>query len=105
MSNNISNEKILNLARYLSDINFPIWIRHVLVPGISDDIRHLNMLGNFLNELNNVEDFELLAYHTMGKYKWYELGLTYELERVRNANQDDIDRAMNIINSIRNRHL
>lgn len=101
----VSNEKILNLARYLSDINFPIWIRHVLVPGISDDIRHLNMLGNFLNELNNVEDFELLAYHTMGKYKWYELGLTYELERVRNANQDDIDRAMNIINSIRNRHL
>ena len=97
----VSNEKILKLAEYLSDINFPVWIRHVLIPGISDDIKHLNELGDFVNNLNNVEELEFLPYHTMGKYKWYAMGLPYELEHIRNANQDDIDRAMSIINSLK----
>ena len=97
----VSNERILSLTKFLSEIDFPIWIRHVLIPSVSDSLKHLNMLGNFLNELNNVKEFEFLPYHTMGKYKWYELGLTYELEHIRNANQDDIDRAMEIINSLK----
>ena len=76
------NKRTLKLAKYLSDINFPVWIRHVLVPGITDDLDHIIELGNFIKELNNVEKFEILPYHSMGKYKWEMLGCEYELENI-----------------------
>lgn len=96
----VTNKKTLDLARYLSDINKPVWIRHVLVPGITDDVSHLKLLSKFVNSLNNVEKFEFLPYHTLGVFKWERMGIPYELINVREATQEDINRAMNIFNNV-----
>ena len=96
----VTNKKALDLARYLSDINKPVWIRHVLVPGITDDVNHLKSLSKFVNSLNNVEKFEFLPYHTLGVFKWERMGIPYELINVREATQEDINRAMNIFNNV-----
>ena len=90
-----SNKNILEFARYLSDIKKPIWIRHVLVPERSDYDEYLERLQDFIETLDNVEKVEVLPYHTLGEYKWKELGYDYPLagidpptkERVENANR------------------
>ena len=90
-----TNQNILDLARYLSEIKKPVRIRHVLVPGRSDFDGDLQKLHAFIQTLHNVERVEVLPYHTLGAYKWKELGYEYPLEgveppsaeRIRNANQ------------------
>ena len=75
-----SNKTILECARYLSDIGKPVWIRHVLLPNLSDRDEDLIELGKFVKTLNNVERFEVLPYHNLGEFKWRELGRPYPLE-------------------------
>lgn len=90
-----TNSNILDMARYLSEINKPMWIRHVLVPGGSDNDEQLMRLDKFIKSLNNVDRVEVLPYHTLGTFKWEELGKEYPLagvnpptkERVENANK------------------
>ena len=77
-----SNESILDCARYLSEINKPVWIRHVLVPGVNDSDEYLIALRKFIDTLHNVEKVEILPYHTLGIFKWEELGLEYGLKDV-----------------------
>jgi len=92
-----SNEKELAFARYLSDNNIPIWIRQVIVPGVTDSKVDLLELKKFINSLKTVEKVELLPYHNLGEYKWNKLGLEYKLNGVRQANSDDIKRAKEIL--------
>lgn len=90
-----TNQNILDLARYLSEIEKPVWIRHVLVPERSDFDEDLQKLHEFIRTLHNVERVEVLPYHTLGSYKWKELGYEYPLEgidapgpeRIKNANR------------------
>lgn len=90
-----TNKNILDLARYLSDIKKPVWIRHVLVPERSDYDEYLIKLDEFIQSLDNVQKVEVLPYHTLGAYKWDELGYEYKLkgidppsvEKVENANK------------------
>ena len=91
-----SNKLELEFAKYINEKNKRIWIRQVLVPGITDKKEDLLKLKDFLKTIN-VEKFEFLPYHNLGKYKWEQLGLPYELEDVRVANQDDIKRAKEIM--------
>ncbi|MBR6504243.1 MAG: pyruvate formate lyase-activating protein [Clostridia bacterium] len=91
------NEKELAFARYLSDHNIPMWIRQVLVPGITDNEDDLKTLKTFINSLETVQKVEILPYHEMGKYKWEDLGYKYDLEAVRSANNDDVERAKKIL--------
>ena len=93
----VSNKKELEFANYLSSINKPMWIRQVLVPGYTDDESDLLKLKDFISGLENVDKIEILPYHDMGKYKWKELGLKYELDDVRVANDDDVKRAKKIL--------
>lgn len=92
-----SNKQELEFAKYVSEKNKRIWIRQVLVPGITDKKEDLLQLKKFLDSIN-VEKFEFLPYHKLGKYKWEKLGLSYELEDVRTANNDDVKRAKKIMN-------
>lgn len=73
------NDNILELARYLSEIGKPVWIRHVLVPGINSDDLYLRRLREFLDTLTNVERVEVLPYHTLGVPKWEILQIPYPL--------------------------
>ena len=77
-----TNCNILELAQCLSDIQKPVWIRHVLVPTINTDEKYLERLHQFIIQLKNVERIEVLPYHTLGAYKWKELGLGYPLEGI-----------------------
>lgn len=92
-----SNKLELEFARYLSDNNIPMWIRQVLVPGYTDDEKDLIDLREFLKTLKTVQKIELNPYHTLGVYKWGELGFKYPLEGVRPANADDVQRAKRIL--------
>ena len=62
--------KALEVAKYLDKKNIPVWIRHVLVPTITDDKENLESLAKFVSTLSNVERFELLPYHSIGVHKW-----------------------------------
>ncbi len=92
-----SNKNELKFAKYLSDNNIPVWIRQVIVPGFTDDENDLIELKNFINSLNNVKKVELMPYHELGKFKWENLGLNYELEGVPAATKDDIKRVKRIL--------
>ena len=88
-----SNESILNFAKFLNEIHKPMWVRHVLVPGVTDDEENLRGIRKFLDTLSNVEKVEILPYHTLGIYKWENLGIPYSLSDVRLPDDNDIKRA------------
>lgn len=92
-----SNKLELEFANYLSENGIKIWIRQVIIPGITDDENDLIRLKEFLQTLKTVEKIELNPYHTLGVYKWEDLGLEYPLKGVRQANTEDIERAKRIL--------
>lgn len=91
------NENILDCARYLSDIHKPVWIRHVLVPGINDDDESLHRLRSFIDTLSNVERVEVLPYHDLGVYKWEQLGISYKLTDVKPPTEESVLHARKIL--------
>lgn len=91
------NDNILDMLRFLSERRKPVWIRHVLVPGITDDDGWLRRTRAFLDTLSNVERVEVLPYHTLGAYKWKELGKAYSLEGVQPPSPERIRNAEAIL--------
>ena len=92
-----SNKKELAFAKYLNDNSIPVWIRQVIIPGITDVEKDLLKLKDFIYSLNNVEKIELIPYHELGKYKWENLGLKYELDGIPPATKEDIQKAKSIL--------
>lgn len=92
------NENILAMARYLSEKGKDMWIRHVLVPGVTDDEEDLTKMSEFIASLDHVKRVEILPYHTMGIHKWQKLGLTYPLEGVKMPTDEEVKRAEAILN-------
>ena len=74
------NAHILEFGRMMSEANMPLWIRHVLVPGITDDKEDLEKTAEYIKTLNTVEKIEVLPYHSMGEYKWEQMGFDYPLK-------------------------
>mgnify|MGYP000895363541 CR=1 FL=1 len=93
----VSNKLELEFAKYLSNINKDMWIRQVLIPGITDNEEDLLKLKEFLSGLNNIKKIEILAYHDLGRFKWENLGCNYELDDVPNATTEDVSRAKKIL--------
>ena len=91
------NANILDALTYLSDIAKPVWIRHVLVPGITDDDAYLRRTAEFSGTLSNVERVEVLPYHTLGAYKWKELGIPYTLDGVEPPSPERVQNARRIL--------
>ena len=75
----------------------PVWIRHVLVPGITDDEALLTRLGTFLGTLSNIKALDVLPYHIMGVTKYEQLGIDYPLKGVSPATKEQAARAKKII--------
>lgn len=92
-----SNQNILQLAKYLSDNGKEMWIRHVLVPGITDEEEGLQQLADFIKELKTVSRVEILPYHTLGTFKWEKIGVEYPLEGVRVPNEEEVKKAEAIL--------
>ena len=91
------NENILAFARYLDEKRVPAWIRHVLVPKITDDEQHLSELGAFMGTLSNVQALDVLPYHTMGVAKYREMGIPYPLEGVPQSDREAARKARSVI--------
>jgi pyruvate formate lyase activating enzyme len=76
------NAPTLALARRLAARRLPVWVRFVLVPGLTDDAGDMAEIARFAARLGNVERVEVLPFHQMGRFKWHELGIRYALEDV-----------------------
>jgi len=76
------NERILQFAAYLNEKQVDMWIRHVVVPGITDDDKYLEELGYFIGQFTNLKALDVLPYHTMGEVKYQKLGMEYKLKGV-----------------------
>lgn len=93
------NDNILDMARLLDKLHVPVWIRHVLVPGVTDDEQDLRDMAAFIQSLQNVKRVEVLPYHTLGTYKWKELGLSYSLENVDPPSLEEVKKAKEILHA------
>lgn len=93
----LGNSNILEMAKYLSEINQPVWIRHVLVPQRTDYDEYLIRLSDFIKTLSNVQKVEVLPYHTMGLYKYQEMGIPYPLEGIETPTTERVENAKKIL--------
>ncbi len=98
------NEGILAFAGYLNERGVDMWIRHVVVPGITDDDNYLFELGYFIGQFANLKALDVLPYHTMGESKYEKLGMEYKLKDVPAMNKDKvIEKKAVILDGIRKR--
>ena len=91
------NANILKFFRYLDEIHKPIWIRHVLVPGISDDDSALMRTRDFIRTLSNVERIDVLPYHPLALAKYQQLGIDYPLKDVKSPTPERVANANTIL--------
>jgi len=83
-------------ARRLAARRRPIWVRFVLVPGLSDDPADIERIAAFAAELGVVQRVDVLPFHQMGQFKWKRLGLTYTLEDTPTPSQELVERTLDI---------
>ncbi|OOE80900.1 pyruvate formate lyase-activating protein [Salinivibrio sp. ML198] len=95
----VSNRRTLDFAKYLQKIGQKTWIRYVVVPGYTDDDDSAHRLGQFIQNMDNIEKVELLPYHQLGAHKWEALGHDYELQDVSPPSKEVMDRVKEIIAS------
>ena len=91
------NENILDMARWLSDHGKDMWVRHVLVPGLTDDADALRATRAFIESLATVRRVEVLPYHTLGLFKWQKLGISYTLDGVPTPTGEEVRRAEQLL--------
>lgn len=91
------NNQILSFAKYLDQKKIAIWIRHVVVPGITDKPEYLTELGHFIGQLSNVKALDVLPYHSMGKVKYEQIGIDYPLKDLEDLSKEDAVKARKLI--------
>jgi pyruvate formate lyase activating enzyme len=87
------NGPTLELARRLAARKLPIWVRFVLVPGLTDDPSDITQIADFVAQLGNVERVEVLPFHQMGRFKWHTLGIRYALEHTEAPTPAELEKA------------
>lgn len=91
------NTPILDMARWMGEHGKSMWIRHVLVPGLTDDEAELREMSDFIKSLGSVRRVEVLPYHTLGLFKWEKLGITYSLDGVQPPSEEAVQRAEELL--------
>lgn len=74
------NSRVLDFAKYLETKKIPLWVRHIIIEGYTDNAEDLRKLGEFIGKLKNLKALDVLPYHTMGVNKYKEMGISYPLE-------------------------
>lgn len=98
------NDGILAFASYLNEKQVDMWIRHVVVPGITDDDKYLFELGYFIGQFSNLKAIDVLPYHTMGETKYEKLDMTYKLAGVPAMDKEKVvDKKQVILDGIKKR--
>lgn len=95
-----SNQMNLDNLRLISRYKTEIWIRYVVVPGITDDENDLSQMAQFISELDSVSRIDLLPYHTMGRHKWELLGLKYQLFQVAPPTPSHLEEIKNTLQAV-----
>ena len=90
----MDNGPVLEFARRLAARKRPIWVRFVLVPGLTDGAEDVARIASFAAGLGNVERVDVLPFHQMGRYKWERLGIKYTLDTVDSPSADLIERTL-----------
>jgi pyruvate formate lyase activating enzyme len=90
----IANEPVIAFAQRLAALGRPMWLRYVLVPGLTDIPEEMERLAGFAAGLGVVERVEILPFHQLGKYKWERLGLDYHLEATEPPSHGAIESAI-----------
>ena len=85
------------MARYIAGRGVPLWVRHVLVPGLTDDEEGLRQTGQFIASLPTVQRVEVLPYHTLGLFKWQKLGIPYSLADAVPPTDEQVRRAEELL--------
>jgi len=93
-----SNKNVLEMAKYRESLGKSMWIRYVLVPGWNDQNKYLESFGEHFKDYKTIEKIELLPYHTLGVYKYKELGMKYKLAKVNPPTKETIENARNVLN-------
>ncbi|WP_164174156.1 pyruvate formate-lyase-activating protein [Ruminococcus flavefaciens] len=93
----IGNRNILAFAEHIRDLGIPVWIRHVVVPNITDKYEELFALGEYLSTLTNLKALDVLPYHDMAKPKYEELGIEYPLGDTPPLTKEEAIKARNTI--------
>jgi len=86
----------LAFARRLAAGRRPIWVRFVLVPGLTDDLEDIAGIARFAAELGNVERVDVLPFHQLGRFKWERLGLQYTLGEVDPPSAEVMEQACSV---------
>lgn len=90
------NENVLKMIEYREASGKPFWIRHVLVPGLTDQDENLEKMAAYLKQFKNLQRFEILPYHNLGEYKYREMQKEYSLKNTKAPEQELISRAEKI---------
>ncbi|SDK60082.1 pyruvate formate-lyase-activating protein [Natronincola ferrireducens] len=89
----VANDRILSFAKYIDAKGIDIWIRHVVIPTLTNGIEDIELMAQFILSLNSVKKVELLPYHSMGKFKWKTIEGFYPLENIPDATEGDLLKA------------
>ena len=98
----VPNDNTLAYAKFLSENNKDMWIRHVVVPGITLNDEYLIKLKEFIDKLNTVKKIDVLPYHTMGEVKYNNLGIEYPLKGVKAPSKEEIINVKKLLGVIKN---
>ena len=93
----VSNKRTLAFAEHLAKRQQRTWIRYVVVPGFTDDDESAHALGQFIQDMDNIEKIELLPYHQLGLHKWKTMGYDYPLDGVPPPSKETMERIQNIL--------
>ncbi|MFH0856890.1 MAG: pyruvate formate-lyase-activating protein [bacterium] len=93
----IGNENVLANARYREEMEKPMWLRYVLVPGYSDQEKYIDEWGNFFHNYKSVERVEIIPYHTLGAHKYEAMGRKYKLKNVSSPAAEQVEKARRIL--------
>jgi pyruvate formate lyase activating enzyme len=96
VTNGIENAPVIAFAERLGQAKHPMWLRYVLVPGLTDITDEMERLAEFAASLGVVERVEILPFHQMGRYKWEKLGLNYTLAQTQPPSVEAVGKAVDI---------
>jgi len=96
----MDNAPVVAFARRLAALRRPMWLRYVLVPGLSDDAEEIKRIAEFAAGLGNVEQVELLPFHQLGRFKWERLGMPYELQDAAPPSPEQTEQAIAVFRSV-----
>jgi pyruvate formate lyase activating enzyme len=96
----MDNGPTLAFARRLAERKVPVWVRFVLVPGLTDDPEEVSRIAAFAGGLGNVERVDVLPFHQLGQYKWKRLGLEYTLADTKPPTTEVVERTCGLFRDV-----